>query len=138
MCAAPRCPRSSPRRWTSTPGAGGAGTRAASLSPGPGDRHHGLRPGLRLQSCPLSEWTALHAAELRCRPGEAGGDSVSAKATAAGTCRMGSLDQMLENAGVPDDIAYPILFLSCDASRYMSGETFAVSGGQYGLGGWVD
>ena len=51
---------------------------------------------------------------------------------------MGSLDPMLEHAGIPDDIAYPVLFLSCDASRYMSGETFAVSGGQYGLGGWVD
>ena len=51
--------------------------------------------------------------------------------------RMGSLEPMLAQAGAPEDIAYPILFLSSDASRYMSGETFAVAGGQYGLGGWV-
>jgi 3-oxoacyl-[acyl-carrier protein] reductase len=51
--------------------------------------------------------------------------------------RMGALERLLEHAGAPEDIAYPILFLSSDASRYMSGETFSVSGGQYGLGGWV-
>jgi len=51
--------------------------------------------------------------------------------------RMGALESMLERAGVPEDIGYPILFLSSDASRYMSGETFSVAGAQYGLGGWV-
>jgi 3-oxoacyl-[acyl-carrier protein] reductase len=50
--------------------------------------------------------------------------------------RMGSLESMLEHAGVPEDIGYPILFLASEASRYMSGETFEVAGGQYGLGGW--
>jgi NAD(P)-dependent dehydrogenase (short-subunit alcohol dehydrogenase family) len=35
----------------------------------------------------------------------------------------------LRRVGVPSDIAYPVLFLSSDASAYISGQTFSVDGG---------
>jgi len=40
----------------------------------------------------------------------------------------------LGRVGRPADIAYPILFLCCDASSFMSGQTFTVDGGPI-LGG---
>jgi NAD(P)-dependent dehydrogenase (short-subunit alcohol dehydrogenase family) len=35
----------------------------------------------------------------------------------------------LGRVGVPSDVAYPILFLSSDASAYITGQTFSVDGG---------
>jgi NAD(P)-dependent dehydrogenase (short-subunit alcohol dehydrogenase family) len=35
----------------------------------------------------------------------------------------------LGRAGMPDEIAYPILFLVSDASSFLSGETISVNGG---------
>ena len=43
----------------------------------------------------------------------------------------------LRRVGKPEDVAYPILFLACDASQYVSGETFAVNGGPT-MGGLQD
>lgn len=40
----------------------------------------------------------------------------------------------LGRIGIPSDVAYPILFLSTDASSYVSGQTFSVDGGSR-LGG---
>jgi NAD(P)-dependent dehydrogenase (short-subunit alcohol dehydrogenase family) len=38
-------------------------------------------------------------------------------------------DAPLGRVAVPEDIAYPVLFLASDASRYVTGVTFAVDGG---------
>jgi NAD(P)-dependent dehydrogenase (short-subunit alcohol dehydrogenase family) len=43
----------------------------------------------------------------------------------------------LRRLGIPSDVAYPILFLSTDASSYVSGQTFSVDGGS-SLGGVDD
>jgi NAD(P)-dependent dehydrogenase (short-subunit alcohol dehydrogenase family) len=42
--------------------------------------------------------------------------------------RAGILERLLPRAGQPEDVAHAILYLSTDASRYVNGETFAVSG----------
>jgi 3-oxoacyl-[acyl-carrier protein] reductase len=43
----------------------------------------------------------------------------------------------LGRLGEPSDIAYPILFLSTEASSFVSGQTFSADGGP-GMGGAPD
>jgi NAD(P)-dependent dehydrogenase (short-subunit alcohol dehydrogenase family) len=42
--------------------------------------------------------------------------------------RAGILDDLIENAGQPIDIANAILYLASDATRFMNGETIALTG----------
>lgn len=43
----------------------------------------------------------------------------------------------LGRVGQPEDIAYPVLFLACDAAQYLTGETISIAGGP-GMGGLPD
>ncbi|MGE0794374.1 MAG: SDR family NAD(P)-dependent oxidoreductase [Acidimicrobiia bacterium] len=42
--------------------------------------------------------------------------------------RAGILDRLIDSAGQPEDIANGILYLATDASRFMNGETIALTG----------
>jgi NAD(P)-dependent dehydrogenase (short-subunit alcohol dehydrogenase family) len=46
--------------------------------------------------------------------------------------RAGILDRLIDNAGQPEDIANGVLYLATDASRFMNGETIALTGGPTG------
>jgi NAD(P)-dependent dehydrogenase (short-subunit alcohol dehydrogenase family) len=42
--------------------------------------------------------------------------------------RAGVLEESMTRAGTPDDIAYPVLFLASNASKFMNGQTIEVTG----------
>jgi NAD(P)-dependent dehydrogenase (short-subunit alcohol dehydrogenase family) len=46
--------------------------------------------------------------------------------------RAGILERLVDHAGQPDDIANGILYLATDASRFMNGETIALTGSPQG------
>ena len=43
--------------------------------------------------------------------------------------RAGILDRLIDNAGQPDDIANGVIYLATDASKFMNGQTIALTGG---------
>ena len=43
--------------------------------------------------------------------------------------RAGIYDRLIDNAGQPEDIANAILYLATDRSKFMNGETIALTGG---------
>lgn len=77
-----------------------AGIRVNAIAPGLIDT-----PGVAEQLAPLAEAGRDLSAALRANP-------------------------LAARAGVPDDIARAVLFLACDLSAWMTGQVFAVDGGQ--------
>jgi citronellol/citronellal dehydrogenase len=95
---------------------------------------HGVRGGVAYSSAKaalqmLTRVVAMEWGERGIRANCIAVGAVASEGALRSWERAGILDDLIEHAGQPLDIANAILYLSSDASKFMNGETIALTGG---------